>query len=229
MIALIRYGMLPAAFILSVAATAQDAEPVQADLNWTLDEYRTRCVPIWSEESLELVGVDGGCAVAEFGEIVTLDGFKFYYALYNDDKRFIPDNLFPDEDPEVWINSLRDGQWVTEFTALALFKEDTEIRERATMFHLRKQRNRPSGFTQVLTFAAPEIIQADIGLIMYLRGFGCCDGMSQYGFDEYWLWRDGDWIQLDPHSWFRSARERLRLPAEYSLHGILNRNNPSWA
>ncbi len=222
MFTLARSGVLFSALIVSASVIAQDLGPRYAELNWTLEEYQTRCIPIWSEEMLEIAVVDGGCTVAEFGEIAQIDGFSIYYALYNDDKRFLPEYLEADDDRDVWIQNLRASEnWVTESTALVLFQIGPGTQDRPTIFHLRKQ-ERPSGFTQVETFSIPEIIQTDIGPVMYLRGFGCCDGMQQYVFDEYLLWRDHEWLKLDPHAWFQNSHDPLRLPAGYSLNGIGN-------
>ncbi len=221
MITLARPGMFSAALFLSVSIVAQDAEPEYVNLNWTLEEYQTRCIPIWSEEELELAVVDGGCTVGKFGDIAELDGSRFYYALYNDDKKSLP-RVDPPDDIEAEIRRLRDENWRTESTALAIFKATAEDRERATVVHLRKQGRIPYGSLQIEPFTEPELIQTDIGPVIYLRGFGCCDGMQMYRFDEYWLWRDGDLLQVDTNAWFRSARERLRLPAGYSLNGISN-------
>ena len=180
-----------AAVVLS--ARAQEAEP----LRWTLEEFRTRCIPLWTNDPT--VEAED-CTVAEFGEIAELDGVRFHYARYHDRRRPIPNwsTLAP----------------VTEFNALVILRMDPPDRDEATVFHVRKQ-TEDSWFD---TFDAPELLQTDRGPILYLLGRGLGAGMSQYGYDEYWLWQPGTWVPLDVHGWGYTARERM--PAGFWLAGI---------
>lgn len=193
MATLIRQFLLIAAGALSISAHAQEAEPLQ----WPLDEFRTRCIPLWTDDPN--VEVED-CTVAEFGEIAELDGSRFYYARYHDRTRPIPD--------EIQLPS------VTEFNALVILRMDQPNRQNATVFHVRKQ-DSGSWFE---TFHAPKLLQTDRGPILHLAGRGLGAGRSQYDRHQYWLWRSGTWVALDVLSWIYEFRGQM--PDGFGLGGI---------
>ena len=174
---------------------AQEAAP----LRWTLEEFRTRCIPLWSDDP---TAEAEDCTVAEFGEIAELDGSTFYFARYHDRPLPVPEG----------VEMLRLG----EFNALVILRADPTNREEATVLHVRKREQ--YAFYQPLHFHAPELIQTDRGQVLYLRGSGLGDGAFQYQYDQYWLWRSGTWVPLDVHGWNDTMRERM--PDGFGLGGI---------
>ncbi|MYD97492.1 MAG: hypothetical protein F4X98_08915 [Gammaproteobacteria bacterium] len=181
------------AVILGLVPLAEEAEP----LRWTLDEFRTRCIPLWSDEP---TAKGDDCTVAEFGEIVELDGSTFYYARYHDGRA---------PDPG-WFQTLG------EFNVLVILRSDPPDREAATVFHVRK----PGNDYGYLTHFAPELIRTQRGPILYLKALGPGGSDGQYDNHQYWLWRSGGWVLLDALSWVYALRERM--PNGYSLGGIRN-------
>ena len=168
---------------------AQDAEP----LRWTLDEFRTRCVPLWSDEP------HPECRVAEFGEVAVLDGSTLHFAVYDDPAMPIP----------IWGAS----GW-RQRNALLLLKADHPDPEVATVFHIRK----PERGDGLIMYNAPEVIETDLGSVLFLRGSGSGDGSFQFQYDEHWLWRSGTLVPLDVHGWLHPMRERM--PDGFALKGI---------
>ena len=179
-----RLFLLITAAAVSTPVRAQEAEPIR----WGLEEFRTRCIPLWSDyPTVE----EEDCTVADFGEIVELDGSTFYFARYHDRSR-----PFPDELP---------SYMVIEFNVLVILRSDPPNLEDATVVHVRRHEEE-YGF---LTILAPELLQTDRGPILYLAGRGLGSGTSQYKYDEYWLWRSGTWLPLDMHGWFNVFWDRI--------------------
>lgn len=177
----IRHLLSITAVALSFPSLAQESEP----LRWTLEEFRTRCIPLWDDD----VAVEGGgCTVAEFGEIAELGGSTFYYARYHD--RRVPDGL-----------GLIDPH--REFNVLVILASDPPDRELATVFHVRGD-----GYGS-LTYLAPKLLRTQRGPILYLEGRGPGGSDGQYDNHEYWLWQSGEWVLLDALSWVYALRERM--------------------
>jgi len=101
------------ATISGMPAHAEEALPLVR----TLEEFRSHCIPLWSDAPATLAG---DCTVAEFGELVQLDGSTFYFARYHDRTRPTPDSVgLPPS---------------TEFNALVLIRADpAEGRELARL------------------------------------------------------------------------------------------------
>lgn len=72
-------GKIPFLVLVTVSVWCglSHAEGAEAP-RWTLDKFRTSCIPIWSEEAA------AACEVAEFGEVAKLGGSTLYFALYDD-------------------------------------------------------------------------------------------------------------------------------------------------
>ena len=180
-----RLYLLIAATLWGFVAVAQNSET--EPLTWTLAEFQSRCIPLWPEE----VTVGGGdCTVAEFGLISEFDGIQFYYARYHDDSRYRPEDRLV---------------FTTEFNALVLLKGDSSDSRMASVFAVRQQWE--DDWYRI--FRAPKIIQTDHGPILYSQGLGSGWSGQQYSHDQYWLWRSGDWVEIDTHSWLRDLRERM--------------------
>lgn len=188
----IRHFLLITPAALSIVVRAQEAQPIR----WALDEFQTRCIPLWSDHpTVE----EEDCTVAEFGEIATLDESTFYFARYHDRSQPIPDELQP--------------YVVTEFNVLVILRSDPPNLEEATVIHVRT--DEAYGF---MTHLAPELLQTDRGPILYLAGRGLGAGRSQYDKDEYWLWQSDTWVPLDVHSWIYDFRDRMS--DGFRLNGI---------
>lgn len=177
---------------VSVWCGLSHAEGAKA-LRWTLDEFRTSCIPVWSEEPA------AACKVAEFGEVAKLGGSTLYFALYDD----------PSQPNPGWAS-----QSSRQRNVLVLLRATAPNPQEATVMHVRKPE--PSYVDGM--FHPPELIQTDLGPVLYLRGSGHGDGRFQFQYDEHWLWRSGTLVPLDVHSWFYSMR--TRMPAGFELKGI---------
>ncbi|MYD96014.1 MAG: hypothetical protein F4X98_01330 [Gammaproteobacteria bacterium] len=167
----------------------QEAEP----LRWALDEFRTRCIPLWGDVP------NSDCTVAEFGEVAELDGSTFYFAVYDDRSAPVPD----------WATS-----WSRQANAVVLFRAERPDLQTAIVLHVRK----PDREYGQRAYRAPELLRTDLGPVFYLQGYGSGDGSFQFQYDEYWLWRSGSLVALDVHGWLYPTRERM--PSGFSLKGI---------
>ncbi|MYE84376.1 MAG: hypothetical protein F4X36_21510 [Gammaproteobacteria bacterium] len=168
---------------------AQGAEP----LRWALDEFRTRCVALWSDEP------HPECRVAEFGEVAVLDGWTLFFAVY--------------DDPAMPILIMGTSGW-RQRNALVLLKADRLDPQEATVLHIRK----PERGDGPIMYHVPEVIETELGPVLFLRGTGSGDGSFQFEYDEHWLWRSGALVPLDVHGWLYPMRERM--PDGFALKGI---------
>lgn len=191
----IRRFLVFGAAISAMPAHAEEALPLVR----TLEEFRSHCIPLWSDAPTTLAG---DCTVAEFGELVQLDGSAFYFARYHDRTRPIPDAVgLPPS---------------TEFNAVVLIRADPAEGGEGTVVHVRKLEEH----SYWGEFLAPKVLRTGPGLVLYLAGRGLGDSHSQYDYDEYLLWRSGTWVELDVHSWVYGVRKRM--PDGYRLKGIID-------
>ena len=189
----IRRTLVFGAAVCSMPAHAEEAGPLVR----TLEAFRSHCIPLWPDAPATLAGE---CTVAEFRELARLDGSTFYFARYHDRTRPIPDSdgLPPN----------------TEFNALVLIRADSAEGGEGTVVHVRK----PEEHDYWGDFSAPKVLRTGLGLVLYLAGRGLGGGHSQYGYDEYLLWRGGTWVELDVYSWVYGVR--AAMPDGYRLQGI---------
>lgn len=189
----IRYFLVFGAAVSGMPAHAEEARPLVR----TLEEFRSHCIPLWPDAPTTLAG---DCTVAEFGELVQLDGSTFYFARYHDRRRPIPDSVgLPPS---------------TEFNALVLIRADPAEGGEGTVVHVRKLEEHDYWGE----FLAPKVLRTSLGPVVYLAGRGLGGGHSQYSYDEYLLWRSGTWVELDVHSWVRGVR--AGMPDGYRLQGV---------
>lgn len=180
------------AAVCGMSTHAEEAKPLVR----TLEEFRSHCIPLWPDAPTTLAG---DCTVAEFGELVQLDGSTFYFARYHDRTRPTPDSVgLPPS---------------TEFNALVLIRADPAEGGEGTVVHVRKR----EGLDE---FLAPVLLRTARGPVLYLAGRGIGDSHSQYGYDEYLLWQAGTWVELDVHSWVYGVRNLM--PDGYRLKGIID-------
>ena len=184
-----RRTLLMIAGALAGSSEAQVAET----FSWPVDEFRSRCIPLWSDAP------DPDCTVAEFREFAKLDGTSFFFALYDDRSKPVPD----------WMTS--DSQTSNALVLLSADRRDLDV---ATVLHVRK----PKPGTEPRSYRFPELIQTDLGPVFYLQGDGLGDGSFQFQYDEYWLWRAETLVPLDVHGWLYPMRERM--PTGFKLKGI---------
>jgi len=190
----VRGFLAVAAAMSSVVAIAQNSEPEA--LRWSLEEFQSTCIPLWPDELTE---GGGDCTVAEFGEIGEFDGVRYYYARYHDDSRYRPEDVLV---------------FAIEFNALVLLRADSADDRMASVFHVRQQWE--NDWHQI--YRKPEIIQTDHGSILYSQGLGAGWSGQQFSHDRYWLWRSGDWVEIDVHGWLPTMREQV--PDGFQLGGI---------
>jgi hypothetical protein len=160
--------------------------------DWARDEVHSSCIPIEPSD----LDVERHCTVAKFDEAVTIGTGSLYYALYRD---FLPDRGQPAADDQ--------------YNVLVLFFG------RADSGRVDVLRVRQNMRSWSVSYEAPETLGSDWGTLLYLPGWGIGDGRSQYSYDEYWLWKDVMWQQLDVWSWSYSRLSEF-LPAGLSLDGI---------
>ncbi len=225
MISSIRFSTLVAVLTMSATVNAQDfnedatdVEAQYADLGWTLEDHQTRCIPLWSEEDRKDIVVEGPCAVAEFGEFAELDGFKFYYAIYNDDTRFLTRYWSEDGDIESQVQDIRNSEWLSTSNVLVLLREELNLPQQITVFHLRKTRTDTPISGEV--FLSPELIQTDIGPVLFVEALACCSSANSFWSDEYWVWKDAEWVRIYPSSWIQDAYNNINLPDGFAIRGL---------
>lgn len=161
---------------------------------WTIEDVRANCVPI-EESDPE---VERYCTVAEFDEVVSIGTHTLYYALYQDS---LPDSERSHSD--------------NHSNVLVLFSGSTAD-DSLDLLHVRHYMR-----SWWVSYDAPKILESERGPILYLPGAGIGDGRSQYAYDEYWLWKDDSWQELDVWGWYAETNHMSEfLPPDHSLDGI---------
>lgn len=161
--------------------------------SWNIAEVHSACIPI--EES-DLDAESRECTVAEFDKVVTIDKQTFYYALYRD---FLPQDRQPEKE--------------THSNVAVIFRGSIGSGE-VTVFHVRNHLRR-----WFYSYDLPRLLDSDRGPVLHLPGSGLGDSRLQFSYDEYWLWRDDTWVQLDVWGWTNSWLDEY-LPAGLNLDGI---------
>ena len=161
---------------------------------WSIDQVRSYCIPL--EEPEDVTG-PRVCIVNEFNDLVTLNGHSLFYALYTD---------FPpvDESPPLDV----DNNVLVIFQGDAGSDEVTLVRERSDSRFWGR------------SYQVPEVIHTADDIVLYLGGWGIGDSRSQFSYDEYWLWAEGTWAQLDVWSWYNDRAHWDYLPAGHYLAGV---------
>ena len=162
---------------------------------WSIDEVRSFCIPL--EEPEDVTG-PRVCIVNEFKELITLNGHSVYYALYTD---FPPEN----ESPELGVDN----------NVLVIFQGDAGS-DKVTLV-----REHSDGRFWGQHYNEPEVIHTAEGVVLYLDGWGIGDSRSMFSYDDYWLWTEGMWAQLDVWSWYNDQTYREFLPESFGLAGVL--------
>ena len=180
--------------LIIVAFWAPARAQIETTAPWSIDQVRSFCIPL--EEPEDVTG-PRVCIVNEFVELVTLNGRSVYYALYTD---FPPEN--------------ESSAWDVDNNVLVIFQGDAGSDE----VTLVRERSDSRFWGQ--HYQVPEVIHTAEGVVLYLDGWGIGDSRSMFSYDEYWLWTDGTWTQLDVWSWYNDRTYREYLPDGFHLAGV---------
>jgi hypothetical protein len=158
-------------------------------------ELRTTCIP--AGESELHAGAEN-CRVREFGRLTDLAGKETWYALYSN---------FPEPLAEAAKLAALDFPNVLVLFAAASGSDQL------TPFQV----SNPEG-SFYRSFATPLVLATNQGTVLYVPGYGAGDGRGQFEYDQYLLWQQEQWIELDAFDWIPQVS--VLLPQGYRLDGI---------
>jgi hypothetical protein len=166
------------------AAFSQDG----AGRQFTLAAARGACIPFTQVEAPQL----RDCGVTDFGEIGTVDGATYYYAVYC---------LIPSDGDVGWCRDQPASAYHAR-RGLSVFERRGQSPTITLVFE------RVSEEIGLYRFDnAPEIVRAASHTMLYLPIR--LDGTGNSNESEYYLWRLGAWARIDSESWQQDFRRRI--------------------
>jgi hypothetical protein len=140
------------------------------------------------------------CAVSEFGEFASMNGHRYYYALYC----LIPN--YADK------GRCGDGSFIGGFYALhrglAIFQQDPASSDKAQLLFERV--NRDLG---TKTYARPQLIRRTSETLLAIPI--TVDGSEHLNESEYFLWSGSAWTPLESKKWLDDLERRI--PSEFVI------------
>ena len=186
-------SVLPALAVLLFAgmAAAQSAHPSPRTFPMAL--VRNQCIEFTEVKRGGEPEDFRDCLVSKFDEFGSVEGQKYYYALYCLIPNFVPDN-----------SKCGDGSLSAHFysqRALAIFTSASAGGPLRLVFE------RANGDIGALFYLEPEILRTAVGTILYLPI--AYDGTGHGNGSEYYLRERSDWRRIESEAWLKDLEQRL--------------------
>src|SRR5687768_5895998 len=185
--------LVPIVIGLMVVATAR-ATAQDAVRTFPVDTIRERCITF--TEISRGSGTDGyrDCRVSRFGELGTVDGETYYYAIYC----LIPAASDADS------GKCGDDSFSAQYhraRGLAVFARATSERDVRLIFE------RVSGDLGMYAYREPVMAPSAVGTLLQLAI--AFDGTGNYNASEYFVREEQRWERIDAETWLKELAGRL--------------------
>jgi hypothetical protein len=184
-------AVILASMAMAQNARAQIRESVRPDNTefHDLTLVRQNCIPFTEINPADL----RDCRVSDFGEFGSVEGQRYFYALYC---------LVPNDAPDK--GQCNDGSFNARYhqqRGLVIFEGDSSGRRVRIIFE------RVTGDIGTVRYDKPAIIHMAAGILLYIPV--AVDGTGAYNESEYYLRVNRKWEQVEAQKWTDELKQRI--------------------